>query len=70
MTKDYIKSPKGHKWQKEGRSVDFFAMDAGFHNGPRCVNCGYSFCEHCTGDIRPCTNPKPRFKLKKRKAGR
>jgi hypothetical protein len=30
-----------------GSMVGEFAYSAGFHNGPRCKNCGYSFCQHC-----------------------
>jgi hypothetical protein len=26
---------------------DEFAYSVGYHNGPRCKNCGYSFCKHC-----------------------
>lgn len=37
-----------HKWQKllDG-SINHFGDRGGFHNGPICVECGYSFCEHC-----------------------
>lgn len=27
--------------------VDVFALDAGWHNGPRCVDCGMALCHHC-----------------------
>lgn len=41
--------PKGHVWQKnDDGTTDTIAMDSDSgHNGPRCVNCGESFCEHC-----------------------
>lgn len=41
-----------HRWQTDERGeVDVFAgVDVGYHNGPLCVNCGYSFCEHCDPD--------------------
>ena len=52
----YITNPKGHVWSidEEGGKVNIFAMSEGFHNGPICVNCGYSFCEHCKTDIPEC----------------
>jgi hypothetical protein len=57
-TKSYITDPKGHEWALYDGEVNSFAMDAEFHNGPRCVNCGYSFCEHCKDEIKPCEKPK------------
>lgn len=39
-----------HKWKRrdyDKRKVDNFALDSGYHNGPKCVNCGESFCVHC-----------------------
>lgn len=37
-----------HDWETdEDGNIDEFAMDYGFHNGPACKRCGYSFCEHC-----------------------
>ena len=27
--------------------IDNFIFENGFHNGPECVLCGLSFCEHC-----------------------
>ena len=43
---------RGHVWRTEDDgSVDIFALytegDAGYHNGPACVKCFYSFCMHC-----------------------
>ena len=37
-----------HKFirDKDG-SIDNFVLDVGYHNGPRCLRCGESFCEHC-----------------------
>jgi hypothetical protein len=59
VNRDYIENANGHVWKKdEDGEVDFFAMceEQGFHNGPVCVNCGYSFCEHChSGDLKPCS---------------
>lgn len=40
-----------HKWiRKENGEIDDFAMESGFHNGPVCERCGYSFCIHCEQD--------------------
>jgi hypothetical protein len=37
-----------HKWQKlKDGSINNFGICGGFHNGPVCVECGHSFCEHC-----------------------
>jgi hypothetical protein len=38
---------------EDGR-VDNFVMEYGFHNGPGCVNCHDSWCEHCGDKIEPC----------------
>lgn len=40
-----------HDWvrEKDG-SIDEFAMEGGFHNGPRCKRCNDSFCVHCEPD--------------------
>lgn len=48
----YAENPRGHVWQRlEDGSIDTCAFEAEDedrgHNGPVCVNCGYSFCEHC-----------------------
>ena len=46
--KKWIVSRK-HEWKKDRfGDIDYFAgMDFGLHNGPLCVRCGLSFCEHC-----------------------
>ena len=37
-----------HDWEKDKNGkVDEFAFDYGYHNGPMCKRCGYSFCMHC-----------------------
>lgn len=40
-------------------NVDDFAMSYEHHNGPRCVTCGETWCEHCylNDAVEPCTNP-------------
>lgn len=40
---------KRHVWAENDYdgNVDVFGLEFGHHNGPRCVNCGYSFCHHC-----------------------
>lgn len=40
-----------HDWAKnEDGTIDYFAFENGFHNGPRCTRCSHSFCEHCDPD--------------------
>lgn len=40
-----------HKWMRtESGKIDEFAMSIGYHNGPVCERCYYSFCEHCEPD--------------------
>lgn len=58
---------RGHVFQLEepdpdydgpsGPKIDWFAVDGGFHNGPKCIRCGWSCCQHCTKiqDIPECT---------------
>jgi len=37
-----------HKWQRlPSGEINEFAVSGGFCNGPICVECGHSFCEHC-----------------------
>lgn len=40
-----------HDWyrNKDGE-IDIWAVDVGYHNGPMCRRCGFSFCEHCNPD--------------------
>lgn len=47
----------GHKLKRDGSgNVDFFALDSGYHNGPECVLCGESWCEHCENNPTECTH--------------
>jgi hypothetical protein len=37
-----------HKWQKtQDGKINNWAYSEGYSNGPKCVECGYEFCEHC-----------------------
>ena len=37
-----------HDWERdENGDIDDFACDIGYHNGPMCKRCYYSFCVHC-----------------------
>ena len=37
-----------HAWKLDAYGeIDIFAYNEGYHNGPECVVCGVSFCEHC-----------------------
>ena len=42
-----------HDWvrNKEDGSIDEFATENDYHNGPSCRRCYYSFCEHCVNDF-------------------
>ena len=62
----FVDGLKGHIWEKrEDGTVDMMAMSVDFHNGPRCINCGDEYCEHCVGTnvdkVRQCI---PREKSK------
>lgn len=40
-----------HDWEREkDGSIDEFAMESDFHNGPRCKRCYDTFCVHCEPD--------------------
>lgn len=60
---------RGHVWLKSSydkREIDIFGFSAGYHNGPRCVKCGYEFCHHCqSGPLTDC----PKAKKKKKTRG-
>lgn len=47
-----------HDWETdEDGKINEWAMSYGFHNGPSCNRCGYSFCMHCKPNgwnERPC----------------
>ena len=62
--KFYEEDPRGHEWKMKDREegedsageIDTFAFSHDLHNGPECVKCGYSFCEHCANSIPSCYN--------------
>lgn len=40
-----------HDWARNFKDkIDLFAASYEFHNGPRCVRCHHSECEHCNPD--------------------
>lgn len=42
----------GHELELDNKGeVDMLALDAEPHNGPRCVKCGESWCEHCLYEV-------------------
>ena len=43
-------------YDKDGK-IDNFILDYEYHNGPKCIRCGESFCEHCNPEKyeEPCT---------------
>lgn len=59
-----VRATHGHVWETNnetspdiydddeyGKRINSFAYSEGYHNGPRCKNCGYSFCEHCMNEM-------------------
>lgn len=40
-----------HTWRLNDNEIDIFGLDEGYHNGPICVVCGYSFCHHCYDEV-------------------
>ncbi len=55
--KDYYAALEaaGHVLHRdEDGNIDFFVMDYGYHNGPGCVNCHDSWCEHCEDSFENC----------------
>jgi hypothetical protein len=37
-----------HKWQRlPNGEINKWAISGEYCNGPECVECGYTFCEHC-----------------------
>lgn len=59
-----VREKHGHVWMThndtEGdwckadeyaNSIDLFAYEIGYHNGPRCKKCGFGFCYHCTNEF-------------------
>jgi hypothetical protein len=51
-TYKYEEHPRGHIWKvDDDGDLDIFAFACGpYCNGPRCVTCGYGFCQHCTNE--------------------
>ena len=44
------KTPGGHRFRTLdglGKEIDDFAVDQGHHNGPMCLDCHDSWCQHC-----------------------
>jgi len=44
-----------HRWKPhndfpDDTEADTFAYEVGYHNGPKCVVCGFYFCHHCNPD--------------------
>ncbi len=45
----------GHVLKRdEDGKIDNWVMEYDYHNGPGCVNCQDSWCEHCEDHIEPC----------------
>lgn len=54
LEKGYIRKPGGHRWIiNEDGDVDIFAADLSseYCNGPKCEDCGFEACHHCSPDI-------------------
>ena len=40
-----------HDWKRDiTGKIDEFGAESGYHNGPFCLRCFYSFCIHCDPD--------------------
>lgn len=42
-----------HLWQLDPSfgEIDWFVVDVGYHNGPRCIKCSLQFCKHCRPEL-------------------
>jgi hypothetical protein len=50
----------GHVLERDANGrINDFALDVGFHNGPRCILCDETWCEHCRPEVEPCEKAKP-----------
>jgi hypothetical protein len=41
---------RAHVWRAEDGDIDVFVMESGYHNGPGCSVCDFTFCHHCEPD--------------------
>lgn len=50
---------KGHHWETYVSDGNIIYHDlGGYHGGPICKNCGYSYCQHCDDEPdEECPNP-------------
>lgn len=59
-----VRESHGHEWEthydsdpdiydndERGNQINIFAYSSGYHNGPQCKNCGFSFCHHCENEM-------------------
>ena len=51
-----VQGARGHAWKlDEFGYINEFGMESGYHQGPVCVHCGYSYCVHCdSGPTEDC----------------
>ena len=69
VTDHLVAIANGHNWEvkdygdEKGPFIDFMAADCeGYHNGPKCIDCGFEFCYHCDREgkyIPPCPGGSP-----------
>lgn len=66
LAKNLDEKAKGHVWKRDDIVFpdgyvppDTFAYSIGYHNGPECESCGFSYCIHCTSRITKCPRPIP-----------
>jgi hypothetical protein len=47
---------KGHTpaLDLETNRINMWVLSEGFHNGPGCSTCGYSWCMHCIDSVNKC----------------
>ena len=41
-------------YRDDDGDVDHWRMDWDYHNGPGCMNCDETWCQHCEDDVKPC----------------
>jgi hypothetical protein len=48
-----VRDSHGHIWELNdyNNEINEFAYESSHCNGPRCINCGFSFCQHCTDEM-------------------
>lgn len=66
LGKNLDENADGHVWKRDDVIYpdgyvppDVFAYQMGYHNGPVCESCGFSYCIHCPDEVSACLTPRP-----------